>query len=107
ARLAAVKEAGAEHETVTDPDAIGRAEREMATLRTRRYLNRPIRSSEFLLAVQALSDALRRNCSELIRLKPPFDEGVYRAARKLDDLHHEMTETLAPYAIDIAQQREA
>jgi hypothetical protein len=107
ARLADRRAAGERYKTVTDPPAIAVAETEIAKLRTQRYLNRPIKMGEFGIAVQALSEALERNCADLIGLESPVTEQVYSNARKLDKLHREMTETLAPYAIDIAQHKEA
>jgi hypothetical protein len=105
-RLARMKEAGAAHGKVTDRDSIAKAEKAIVALRAKRYLNRTIEASEFIAAVQTLSDALQRNCSDLIELRPPLEEELPDAA-KLDGLHDEMVDELAPYAIDIAEQREA
>jgi hypothetical protein len=59
-----------------------------------------------------LGYALERNCADRISLnqnpqKPVATEPMYRAAQKLDSLHGEMIDVLAPYAIKMAQSQEA
>jgi hypothetical protein len=106
-QLTRMRSAGAEHRAIKDEKAIDRADKAIRTLRAKRYLNRAIRTGEFIAASQMLSEALRRNCSELELLDPPVRSNAYRNARRLDELHKEMTERVAPYAIDIAEKREA
>lgn len=110
--LAKMRAAGALRQVATDTKVIDAAEVEIEKLQALRYLNRPIRSHDLEVAVQLLSEALRRNCADLIALKPdpkkPEEyQTSYAYARKLDRLQRLMTEVLAPYAVDIAQRREA
>jgi hypothetical protein len=106
-RLADMRAIGASLKAVTDGAVIKAAETEIEKLQASRYLNRPIGNYELGLAVQVLSEALRRNCADLIALKPPVTDETYSYARKLDRLQRLMTDVLAPYAKDIAQRREA
>jgi hypothetical protein len=59
-----------------------------------------------------LGYALERNCADRISLnqnpqKTVATEPMYRSAKTLDALHGEMIDVLVPYAIKIAQSREA
>jgi hypothetical protein len=108
-RLAEIREAGALRRAVTDTDAIDAAETEIEKLQALRYLNRPIGNHDLNVTIQVLSEALRLNCADLIELKldPPLSQESYDYAVKLDRLHRLMTGVLAPYAVDVAQRREA
>lgn len=106
-RLADLRAAGALRKTVTDTATIKAAETEIDKLQALRYLNRPIGNHDLNVAVQALSEALRLNCADLSALKPPVSEQTYSCAQKLDGLQRLMTEVLAPYAVEIAQRKEA
>ncbi len=106
-QLSAMRADGARIGTVTDPDAINAAEVETNKLQILRYLNRPIKNTDLSITVQAVSNALRRNCADLIALKQPVSPEVFSNAKRLDELSRLMTGTLVPYAIDIAQRQES
>ncbi len=105
-RLAAFRQAGREYGTITDSEAITRAETELIKLRPAAKLNRPIKAGELVVAIVAMADALQKNCADLLWLKPPISKTVADNARRLDKLHRELTDEILPYAIEIAEKRE-
>lgn len=106
-RLATFREAGAALGTITDTPSIDRAETTVAMLRSKRYLRRRVSSGELIAAIGAVADALRRNCADVGMLSLPVRADNHRAAEKLSNLHTELTDTLVPYANDIAEEKEA
>ncbi len=108
-RLAAFRAAGKNYATITDRSAIDTAEEALKSLRSRRFLNRPIRAGEIAVAVQTMATALQRNCADLIWLKQqpsPLPGDILADASRLDRLHRELCDEILPYATDIAQNRE-
>jgi hypothetical protein len=105
-RLAAFRQVGREYGTITDSEAITRAETELIKLRPAAKLNRPIKAGELAVAIVAMADALQKNCADPLRLKPPISKTVEDNARRLDKLHRELTNEILPYAIEIAETRE-
>lgn len=108
--LARDRDEGAFMRGVSDPGAIDRAEAAIRPLRTARYLNRPIEVGALEKAIDALSAALKSNCAEAQRLRPPVDPRAQAQAVTLAALHREMTDQytgLVTYAADIAQSHEA
>jgi hypothetical protein len=106
-RLGDALNAGARHRTITDIPLIRKAEAELRRLRRRRLLNRPISATELNLAIQAFKQALLRNCAKQTELKPPVHTRTYRYSRRLHGAYRELTQVIVPYAIDVAETREA
>jgi hypothetical protein len=104
--LADKRAAGERYGTITDWPAVIAAKDAIEELRVRRYLNQPIMAGELAVAMQALGDALQKNCADLTSLRVPVSKAIYDQAVQLDKLHGEASKSLAPYAIDIAQNRE-
>jgi hypothetical protein len=105
-RLANSRAAGERFGAVTDEPSITAAKAAVEELRARRYLNRSIKAGELAMAIQVLAEALQKNCADLTSLRVPVSKTIYDKAVELDGLHREVSATLAPYAIDIVQNRE-
>jgi hypothetical protein len=107
AQLARARNRGEAAQDVPNPGSIEDAARLIELLRDVRLLNRPIPAADLQSAVDALAHALRNNCAEPTLLRPGAPDETKGWSRRLGRLHDEMVDKLAPYAIDIAQSREA
>jgi hypothetical protein len=104
--LAEAKKTGAGLGRALDAKSIEESLSRILVLRMRKSLNHPIQRQELLDAVEWLAAAMRLNCSEPNRLKT-YVEGQERdLATRLNNLHREFVENLAPYAKEIAGKRE-
>jgi hypothetical protein len=105
-RLGQAREAGKDYGTITDAPAVRRARNEISPLRVLRQLNRPIAVTRLRIAVEALRDALARNCADAFALKSPVTKQIIHQSKELNQLHDYMSRVLIPYATDVAQRRE-
>jgi hypothetical protein len=98
------RDVGARLGVIRDANAITRAETAINDLSARRLANLSVSVDQFSQAHDALSEALRANCAEESLL---IDRRQAADAARLDQLHTELIDRLAPYALDAAEQRES